>query len=315
VEAELKALNSLRGVLGADVSQLKEEMKHLREEDQSFGRQVIKQERMLENLVNCTKECSTRMDRFDKLFCREISEIRAAIKSLQGTNDRFQQKSCLPDKPPTIFGRDAELKKIVCSLVDEGCGIVSIVGGPGFGKSTVAVEVSHHLSDSHDIEVIFSFLSNVSTVPEVIQRLCRDVGVNPGDDPESSLTFWLKNIKKKIVLVMDNIEQLLESNVISQFTELAVTLRMHSRRQLQILTTTRTEFSIPDGTTENVHVRELDKNASVEFLRTFCRNKEVKDEILSDLAKLCGFVPLALRIIGSRIPRLDDTAKLIIWLN
>ena len=305
MEAELKALNSLRGVLGADVSQLKEEMKHLREEDQSFGRQVIKeQERMLENLENYRKECST--------ICREN---RADNKSLQGTNYRFQQKSCLPDKPPTFFGRDAEVKKIICSLVDEGCGIVSIVGGPGFGKSTVAVEVSHHLSDSHDIEVIFSFLSNVSTVPEVIQRLCRDVGVNPGDDPESSLIFWLKNIEKKVVLVMDNIEQLLESNVISLFTELAVTLRKNSRRQLQILTTTRTEFSIPDRTTENVHLRELGKNASVELLRTFCRNKEVKDENLSDLAKLCGFVPLALCITGSRIPRLDDPAELIKWLK
>ncbi|CAB4027307.1 E3 ubiquitin- ligase DZIP3 [Paramuricea clavata] len=315
VEAELKALNLLRGVLGADVSQLKGEIKNLKE-DQSFDRQVIKeQERMLENLVNCTKECSTRMDRFDELFCREISEIRADIKSLQGTNDRFQQKSCLPDKPPKIFGRDAEVKKIVCSLVDEGCGIVSIVGGPGFGKSTIAVEVSHHLSDSHDIEVIFSFLSNVSTVPEVIQRLCRDVGVNPGDDPESSLIFWLKSIEKKVVLVMDNIEQLLESNVISLFTELMATLRKNSRRQLQILTTTRTEFSIPDRTTENVHVRELDKNASVELLRTFCRNKEVKDEILSDLAKLCGYVPLALCITGSRIPRLNDPAEMIKWLK
>jgi uridine kinase len=39
--------------------------------------------------------------------------------------------------------------------VENGCGIVSIVGGSGFGKSTVAIEVSHHLCDNHDIIVIF----------------------------------------------------------------------------------------------------------------------------------------------------------------
>jgi predicted ATP-dependent serine protease len=149
----------------------------------------------------------------------------------------------MPDKPLTFVGRWAEVNTIIYSLVENGCGIV---GGPGFGKSTIAVDVSHHLSNKHDIVVIFSFLSNVSTVPEVLLRLYRDVGVNPGEDPESSFMFWLKNIEKKVVLVMDNIEQLFEEEVRSQFTELVVTLRKNSQQQLQILTTTRTEFSIAE---------------------------------------------------------------------
>ena len=152
-------------------------------------------------------------------------------------------------------------------------------------------------------------------MPDVFLRLCQDVGVNPGEDSKLSFTLWLKNIKERVVLVMDNIEQLLEEEVISEFTELVVTLRKNSQQQLQILTTTRTEFSIPEQTTENVQIGELDEKSSVELLRKCCPNTEVKDSYLCDLANLCGFIPLALCITGSRIPRLDDPAELIQWLK
>jgi hypothetical protein len=149
-------------------------------------------------------------------------------------------------------------------------------------------------------------------VPEVLLRLCRDVGVNPGEDPESSLMFWLKNIEKK---VMDNIEQLVEEEMRSEFTELVVTLRKNLQQRLQILTTTRTEFSIPEQTTENVQIGELDEKSSVELLRKCCPNTEVKDSYLCDLANLCGFIPLALCIAGPRIADLDDPFELIHWLK
>ena len=288
VEAELDALNLLRDELVADVSQLKE--------NQISDRQIIEEnEKKLENL--------------EKL----ISQLQ--ISNVQETGRRAQIKNCIPDKPCTFIGRDAEVKEIISSLVENGCGIVSIFGGPGFGKSTVAIEVSHHLCDNYDIVVIFSYLSNVSTVPDVFLRLCQDVGVNPGDDSKLSFTLWLKNIKERVILVMDNIEQLLEEEVRSKFSELLVTLRKNSQQQLQIVATTRTAFSIPNQPTKSIQIGELDEKSSVELLRMCCPNTDVKDSYLCDLANLCGFIPLALCITGSRIPRLDDPAELIQWLK
>ena len=238
------------------------------------------------------------------------------FKALQDeeADRQFQMKSCTPDKPETFIGRDVEVKKIVSSLVEKDCGVVSIVGGPGFGKSTVAVEVAHHLINEHDIVVIFSFLSHASTVPEVRIRLCHDVGVIPGKDSESSLMLWLRSIEKNVVLVMDNIEQLLESHAKSQFIELVRTLRKNSQKHLQVLTTTRTEFSIPGLTTANHQIKQLDEISSVELLKKWCPD-HVKDAHLSELAKLCGFVPLALCIAGTIIPDLDDPSELIQWLR
>ena len=295
-ETELKIVNLGLIELGGDVSQMKEEIKRL-EEDQSSERQLIKeQEKKLENLE------------------KDFRSLQHSVNS-QRADERSRVKSCIPEKPQTFIGRDTEVKQIISSLVENGCGIVSIVGGPGFGKSSLALEVSHHLSNNHDIVVIFSYLSSASTVPEVMRYLCHDVGVYPGEDPESSLMLSVKNIEKKVVLVMDNIEQLLERDVKSEFTELLLTLRKNSHQHMQILTTTRIELSIPGKATVNVQVGELDKKSSVELLRKCCPDKKVEDMYLSELTKLCGFVPLALCIAGTLIPDLDDPSELIQWLR
>ena len=295
-ETELKIVNLGLIELGGDVSQMKEEIKRL-EEDQSSERQLIKeQEKKLENLE------------------KDFKSLQHSINS-QRTDEQSRVKSCIPEKPQTFIGRDTEVKQIISSLVDNGCGIVSIVGGPGFGKSSLAIEVSHRLRNNHDIVVIFSYLSSASTVSEVMRYLCHNVGVYPGEDPESSLMLSVKNIEKKVVLVMDNIEQLLESNVKSQFTELLLTLRKNSHQHMQILTTTRTEFSIPGKATVNVHIGELDEKSSVELLRKCCPNEKIEEMYLSELTKLCGFVPLALCIAGTLIPDLDDPSELIQWLR
>ena len=286
-ESELRVLGLLARELGADIGKLTEE--------QNSDRHDIKEnKRKLSDLENRLEECTTKIESLSLVTQKDINN------SLM---------SCIPEKPRRFLGRDEQVKQIISSLVNDECGIVSIVGGPGFGKSTIAVTVSHRLKDDYGIVVIFSFLSNVSTVPEVILRLCRDVGVKPGEDHESSLMLWVKSIDKKVVLVMDNIEQLLEGEVRRDFVELMGTLRKNSGHQLQILTTTRTIFAFNHQTVENISIRELDAESSIELLKTYRCNKNLTD--LSALAKLCGHVPLALCIAGSRISYFNDLDEMI----
>ena len=344
VEAELKSLLLLRKELCGDVSQMKQEIKNLKQ-DQDSDREVVQEnESKLKNLEHFTNQCCARMEdvskefqkwreNLDNLFCDfkqemasfreeikgDISEIRADIKKLKDAKEaegieRSELKSCLPEKTQTFTGRDKEVKQIVSFLV-AGHGVVSLVGGPGFGKSTIAVEVSHRLVEKHNIPVIFSYLSNASTVAEVILCLCHDVGVHPGDDPKSSLIFWLRNIEGKVVLVMDNIEQLLEGKTRSSFTNLVRLLRKNSGQQLQIITTSRTKFSITDLKTENIEVGEMDDDASLELLKKSCPSGKVEDDYLHKLANLCGHVPLALCIAASRIQDIDDPNELMEWFR
>ena len=71
---------------------------------------------------------------------------------------------------------------------------------------------------------------------------------------------------------------------------------------------------IPGQTLINQRIKELDEKSSVEVLRKCFRNK-VDNARLTELAKLCGFVPLALCISGTLIRDLYDPADLVQWLN
>ena len=72
--------------------------------------------------------------------------------------------SCLPDKLPLFTGREVEIQNVIALLKDEGKAVVSLHGGPGFGKTAIAIQVSHQLSEDHNIPVVFSQLTTATTI-------------------------------------------------------------------------------------------------------------------------------------------------------
>ena len=309
IEAELNNLLLLRQELCGDVTKMKEEIKSLKEDQNSEKEAIQEHEIKLKSLEDFREECRLRMEDFQKW--KESQEA----KNIQETEQSIP-KSCLPEKLATFTARDTEVGKIMSFLEEKGSGIVSIVGGPGFGKSAIAVEVSHRLSEQHGIPVNFLYLSTVSTIDEVIYRLCHDVRVYPGEDPKSSLISWLRNIKEKVVLVMDNIEQLLEDEEKrSKFNDLMRLLHNNSEQRLQIITTSRAVFSIADLSTKMISVNEMDSDSSMELLRKFSRNEKMDDVYFHEMANLCGHVPLALCIAASRIQDFEDPNELITYLK
>ena len=319
IETDLKYLVLLHREIGVDVNQMKEEIRSLKQDQNSDSLVIRENEKKLKNLEDFSKECCSRMEDFQK-WKENIEQNSADIKELQDTkngrdNERLEPTSCLPERLSTFTGREKEIKEIKSSLVEKNRGIVSLIGGPGFGKSTIAVEVSHRLSEEYEISIIFSYLSTASTVPEAVRHLCIDVGVEPGKDPKSSLMVWLRNMKPgKVVLVLDNIEQLLEDEVKSDFHGLLRFLRKDSKQRLQIMTTSRKSFNIADLENECFLVEEMDTESSVELLRKCCPKKDLQPDDLKEMAALCCHVPLALRLLAYHLKD-TDAAKLVEWLQ
>ena len=147
----------------------------------------------------------------------------------------------------------------------------------------------------------------------MILQLCLDVGVNLGEDesPESSLILWLRNIKSNVILVLDNIDNLLENK--SSFYEFLRLLRKNSNQHCQIVTTSRTSFKIPDLPTDKVEVDVMDEKECVELLKKQCPIED--DKFLRRLAELCGNIPLAMCIAGSRVDDFEDPDELFQYLE
>ena len=194
--------------------------------------------------------------------------------------------------------------------MNEEKAVVSLRGGPGFGKTAIAIEVSHRLSKDHDISVVFSQLTTATSVDEMIRQLCLDVGVNHEDeDPKLALIFWLKNIESKVIFVMDDIDNLLVDTSRRAFYEFVRLLRKNSNEHCQIVTTSRSSYKIPKLVTGEVNVEEMDVEACIELMKKQCPKQD--DEFLQRLAELCGKIPLAMCIVGSRVDDFEDADELL----
>ena len=114
-----------------------------------------------------------------------IKELKEKpLKEKRKQKKKLNVKRKLKEKPAnrlherlsTFTGRKKETKEIMSFLVEKNRGIISMIGDPGFGKSTMAVEVAHSLIEVDKITVIFSYLSTTLTMPEIVRLLCIDVG-------------------------------------------------------------------------------------------------------------------------------------------
>ncbi len=95
---------------------------------------------------------------------RHIDEIRNSIGQIRDNlakmNERQKEKqeltSCLPDKLKMFTARKAgEMQKVITFLLEEEKAVVSLHGRPGFGKTAIAIEVSHKLNEDHNVPVVF----------------------------------------------------------------------------------------------------------------------------------------------------------------
>ena len=240
----------------------------------------------------------------------EVSNLRKTVENMfpsQCKLDEWEPTSCLPDRLPMFTGRKVEIQNVIAFLIDKERAFVSLHGGPGFGKTAIAIEVSYQLSEDHNIPVVFSQLTTATTVDEMIRQLCLDVGINHEDDPKSSLILWLRNMKRKVIFVMDDVDNLLEDK--TSFYEFIRLLRKNSNQHCQILTTSRMFCEIPELFTDKVQVDEMDEEACTELLKKQCPEQD--DKFLQKLAKLCGNIPLAMCIAGSLVDDFEDSDELL----
>ena len=241
----------------------------------------------------------------------EVRNLKDTLKNLLTSQPEEWKPSChLPDKLALFTGREDEIQKVIAFLIDEKKDVVSLHGGPGFGKTTCAIEVSHRLSEDLKIPVVFSQLATATNEDEMIRRLCLDIGINHEDKPKQSMIFRLKNIKTKVILVMDDIENLLEEKYRPAFDDFIRLLLEHSN--CQIITTSRSSYSIPRQSI-SVDIVEMEDQACMELLKKL--SPQQNDEFVQKIAKLCGSVPLAMCIAVSLIEDFQDPDELLKYLE
>ena len=227
------------------------------------------------------------------------------FQELEDIKPISQLESYFPDIQEPMFGRSQELQEVVEIIEGGTFPVVLITGGPGFGKTTLAIAVAHELVKSDDMrKVLFCRLLSKKTFNEVaieMIHLCGKSYAQPPEYPDQWLKDWSRQMQMQVTFVLDNADDILESKQRSSFLDILREMTQLSEKKLTFVITSRKQFKARGLLLKEVVLCSLSTDQAKEVLISRLSNQEIGKKLsrTEEIVKLCGYVPLALCIAGS----------------
>ena len=227
------------------------------------------------------------------------------FQELEDIKPISQLESYFPDIQEPMFGRSQELQEVVEIIEGGTFPVVLITGGPGFGKTTLAIAVAHELVKSDDMrKVLFCRLLSKKTFNEVAIEMIHSCGksyAQPPEYPDQWLKDWSRQMQMQVTFVLDNADDILESKQRSSFLDILREMTQLSKKKLTFVITSREQFKVRDLLLKEVVLSSLSTDQAKEVLISRVSDKEIGENLsrTEEIVKLCGRVPLALCIVGS----------------
>jgi DNA-binding SARP family transcriptional activator len=212
--------------------------------------------------------------------------------------------------PPAIadFTGRGELIQSLATLLsatDAGDGrirylpVVTLTGKGGAGKTALAIHVAHLVRDDYPDGQIFAQLKGADGQPigpmELLAQFLRALGFQrvslPDNLAERTNVYRSRLGNRRVLIVLDDADD------VSQVTPL-----IPGSPACAVIITSRKPLSALHGG-HHVEIGDLDEGTSLELLRRVIGATRVEGQESSALAlvRLCGCLPLALRIAAARL--------------
>jgi MinD-like ATPase involved in chromosome partitioning or flagellar assembly/tetratricopeptide (TPR) repeat protein len=259
------------------------------------------------------EELQREMDRLERRYERELSrsttlELGTVAVAGGGTvgkaEDRLISGGRLPDvtalhqlpAPPADFtGRAAELKELLEAVKTGGVTISGLQGMGGVGKTALALKLAELLKSNYPDAQFYVDLKGGSPQPLTardalahVVRAWHPTAQLPEQEAELAALYRSLLGGKRALLLMDNAR---DAQQVAPLVPPAGCL---------LLVTSRKHFNLPGLVEKN-----LDKlppaDARDLLLRIAPRLKKEKNDQVDELARLCGYLPLALRAVASAL--------------
>ncbi len=212
-----------------------------------------------------------------------------------------------------LIGRETELMKIEDMLFASQNKLITLIGAPGVGKTSLATQVLLNVADRFDDESYFVSLVSIRDPDAVASAIATNLGLQDvnGQSPTEQLKHYFAN--RMSLLVLDNFEHLVKAK--SLITELC-----DACPRLHIIITTRAALKLPNETLfrvktlktpdlkQPIHLSRLLEYASVDLFVHYVRVSQpsftLTDQNALPVAQICARlegVPLAIVLAAARV--------------
>ena len=251
---------------------------------------------------------------------QDVQQLKERLCIIRVSEPRTESEpdSYLPDEVTSVFGRDEQIKEVIEAIQSGREAAVVITGGPGVGKTTVAIKAAYKLVQEHGRRVLFCDLTSKKTSRDVetLMLLTCINHVSP-DNPQHWLFNWSKQLTSTVTFVLDNADDVVDHEC-EEFLKFLSDIRTYSRQNVTFIITSRREFGEGIIQSRIVRLAQLPSEEAKQVLLSRTTNRNSFKESLSkaeQLIKLCGFVPLALRIAGSLLSKVYTEDELVTQLK
>jgi predicted ATPase/DNA-binding SARP family transcriptional activator len=212
----------------------------------------------------------------------------------------------LPAPPARLIGRGREVDDVAALLGDDAVRLVTLTGPGGIGKTRLALEIAACTALRYRDGVVFVDLSPVSTPDDAIEsiRQALDLGPDPAHDSLETVTSHLRD--RRLLLVLDNLEQVIE---LAQ----PLAALLSAAGLVDVLATSREALRI--RAERQFRLAELSPEDAVQLFRDRAEAVapgivDPDDPRLESLVRELDCLPLALELAASRVDTLAPGAML-----
>jgi len=248
---------------------------------------------------------SVGFDMFTRWYCNvpitSILLITISI-ALACTSSKVYPSNGLPVllDGEVFLGRKAEVEMLSEWIKNSTVNIISIVGSPGFGKSTLAIHLGQVITENGGVAVHYADLYEVPDITVLQEKLILLVC----DEDRKSfdvqhLSKWASKLK---VLILDNCDELLHKFK-DAFQNLIKNLVWHSQFLKMLLTAKQMTSFL--GSFRQLTLTGLPTSSAADVLQNL--SSTLNRTMALEIAGLVGSVPLALQVVGSLLTQVDPS--------
>ncbi len=211
------------------------------------------------------------------------------------------RKDNLPVISTPFLGRNSEIAAITELLNQPHTPLVTVLGPGGMGKTRLAIELGHRLLDQFEDGVYLFELAALTQVEAIVNTVLHAMKLSDQGKRDSKEVFFEHCREKKLLLIFDNFEHLLDGAIlIDELIQAAPELRIvvTSRERLNLYGETVYELSGLQKQADRLFI------AIAQTLKPDFRIRENEQGDLDRILHLVGGLPLGIILAASWVDTL-----------